>query len=188
MRLTAAAAVIALVLAGCGSSGRAGAPAATAIRSTPTKSGASNESAGPSRLIARADAVCRQVNRQLIAAPASLDASQIARDAPRNAALERRAVAQLRKLTPPASLARDWRQILAYRQTLAGQLVELAKYVKALDVRHVQALAASKKQTHRKLAGLAIRDGFKDCANVGAERHESPRLLTPLPARRQSTL
>jgi hypothetical protein len=86
-----------------------------------------------------------------------------------NAALERLAVAALARLKPPASLARDWRQMLAYRRKLIDELDALAGDVKTNNKRAVQSLALSKLQVHKKLLQLAARDGFKDCAHVGSD-------------------
>lgn len=121
-------------------------------------------------MIAKADAICRRVNSQLAAAPPGVAASQIARSAPRNAALELRAVTDLNKLTPPPALAGDWQQMIAYRQTLADDLLKLAHYAQSNDARSMQALALSKKRVHQKLSKLATRDGFKDCSQLSAAR------------------
>jgi len=181
---TALVAAAMLAAAGCGGSSTAAPSGSAASRTEPTESRTSNDSAARSRLIAKADAICRRLNRELAAAPSRLEARQIASSAPRNAALERRALAELGRLRPPASLARDWRQIIAYRRTLAEELAELGRYAKAGDVPAMKALGASKKRVHQKLSELATRDGFKDCSRVGAERSGAQALPLPLPARR----
>jgi hypothetical protein len=87
--------------------------------------GGSSTAAPP--LISQADAICKRLNVQLVPnASARLSAAKLARSSLRNAALERGALAQLRQLTPPASLAADWKQGIAYRQTLVSELVGLA--------------------------------------------------------------
>ena len=162
-RLTALLIAAMLAVAGCGGSSKAQ-PSGSVTESRPTK-----ESAGANGLIAKADAICRRLNVELAAtASTGSEAHQLALSAPRHAALERHALAQLGKLAVPASLARDWRQILAYRQTLAEELVKLARYAKTNDTRAIQALGASKKRVHQKLTELATRDGFKDCSTIGA--------------------
>jgi hypothetical protein len=160
------AAAVSLLATGCGGSEHPPASGSAARAPGRSRSTHSEERAATSRLIASADAICRRFNKELTGASRP-QASKVARTAPRNAALEQRAVAELSKLTPPASLARDWKQIIAYRRTLAEELVTLARDAKADNVQGMQALAASKKRVHDELTKLAAHDGFTDCSSVG---------------------
>lgn len=115
-------------------------------------------------MVVRADAICRRLNTQIEAnKQASLSATEIARFAPRNAALEKTALKELSKLKPPASIARDWRQVIAYRRTLMEELAKLGRYAKANNTQAIHKLSESKKRVHQKLLTIAKRDGFKDC-------------------------
>ena len=119
-------------------------------------------------MIAGADAICGRLNAKFAAGKAtSLRVREIARLAPSRAALERTTATELSKLTPPASIASDWRQIIAYRKTLAEELVKLGQDAKLNDAAGIRALAASKKRVHGQLLSTATRDGFKDCSRVG---------------------
>jgi len=160
-----------LLVGGCGGSGKAtsgkaavGGSAAGATAGV--QSVRSSQSPVDARLIASADVICRRVNKELSGASRP-QPSEIARTAPRNAAIELRGVGELSKLTPPASLAGDWTQILAYRRTLAQELVALGHAATAGDAAGMRALGASKKRVRQKLTQLAARDGFKDCTSVG---------------------
>jgi hypothetical protein len=118
-------------------------------------------------LIARADTICRGLDTKRAAVnPANLSMREIARFAPPRAALEQAAVTELSKLTPPASIARDWRQVIAYRTTLTKELFKLGSDAKVNDAPGIRALAASKKLVHQKLLTVATRDGFKYCSGV----------------------
>src|SRR5665811_446099 len=160
---------ISLLVAGCGG-GSSNAPGSgatvSAAASTQAASGQPTVTADDARLIASADGICRRFNAQLTG-ESRAQTSDIARTAPRNAAIESRAVGELSKLTPPASLASDWSQILAYRRTLAQELVVLAQDARAGNAAGMRALAASKKKVRNELSRLAARDGFKDCTSVG---------------------
>jgi hypothetical protein len=156
--VTALAILATLVATGCGSSSKA---------EPRGSSGPPSESAAAARLIAQADPICRRLNVELAAAARASHVA-IATSALRNAVLERTAVAQLSKLTPPASLAQDWRQILRYRRTLAEELVKLGGYAKANDAQAIKALAVSKKRVHKKLFEIARRDGFEHCSRVSS--------------------
>jgi hypothetical protein len=162
-----------LAAAGCGGSSTpkpTGTAANGAATNTPVPHTHVPGDPSASRVIAKADAICRRVNSELTAAPPGFAISQIARSAPRNAALEERAIAELSRIRPPAVLARDWRSIIGYRRILAQELLKLVRYAKANDARAIQTLAASKKRVHQKLSALATRDGFKDCSHLNAAR------------------
>jgi hypothetical protein len=171
----------------CG--GKSGATASS--RSTDAASGTSSppgEAAARAQLIAAADAICGELDRELAASKQkSLALPEIARFAPLNAALEQRAVADLAKLTPPASLARDWQQIIAYRRMLAEELVKLGRYAKARDRAGIKALVVSKQRVRQSLLAIATRDGFKQCSSAGgagASRPGSPSSRVPSGERR----
>jgi len=158
-----------LVAAGCGDS-TALKPTGTVGNRATTQASAPRGSSTSSGVVVKADTICRRVNNELAAAPPGVLASQIARSAPRNAAVEQRAIAELNGITPPTAVASDWRKMIAYRQTLAEELLKLANYAKVNDTRSMQALAVSKERVHQKLSALATRDGFKDCAQLSASR------------------
>jgi hypothetical protein len=150
---------VALLTVGCGSGGGSGSS------SEPVASGSSSSS---SQLIAKADAICRRLNTELARLESKgLSTSEIAGAVPAHVTLERAALQELSKLTPPAALAGDWRQVIADRQTLAEELVELGRVARTNDAARIRALAVSKKRTHGALHATATRAGFKDCSQVG---------------------
>jgi len=165
---------VVLAAAGCGGSSKSGS----------TGSGSSGTSAATARLIATADAICERLDARLASTTSvHLDSRTIARSAPQNAALERAALTELAKLARPASLADDWRQIIAYRLTLADELARLGRYAKANDTRAVKAVAVSKRRVHEKLFALATHDGFHVCSQVGARRGTKPTGSSQRPPR-----
>jgi hypothetical protein len=180
-------ATTALAVAGCGGSGKAppsvspkraaGPATAHQHHAQPRRT---SESLARSHLIAKAIAICRRVNLEVTASPHRVDTRKIASGARRNAAIERRAVGELARLPPVESLVDDWKRLVAYRQTLAAQLVELAQYAEAGDTHAIQTLAASKARVHQELSKLASRDGFGECADVSVTRiFGSPLHLPP---------
>lgn len=166
------AAVTVLVAGGCGESNQT---SHTAARTSPSPSARvgtpspskGKRSTGNSQFIAGADRICRRLNTTLAHNRASQKANNGMAITLRNAALERATVAQLRVLTPPPALAADWKQMNAYRQTLADELLKLVRDTQTADTKARQVLAVSKLRVHRLLLELASRDGFKDCAQVG---------------------
>lgn len=141
------------------------AAAPTKSPSTTTASPPSQHSAATAPFVASADAICKRFNARLGASkPTGTDARGLASNALVHARLEQETVTQLNKLTPPSPLAGDWRQIVAYKQTLAAELVELSRARGTNDTAGIKSLAASKRRNHLKLFELASRDGFKECS------------------------
>jgi hypothetical protein len=153
-----------LAAAGCGG----GSSGTGSTNAGSTASIPSGDSPAERRLIATADAICGRFNTEIATTkPAGVGASELARSAPVNASLEQAALRELSKLTPPASLAGDWRRVIADRRTLAEELVKLGRYAKANNAAGIRALVVSKKAMHRELLKTATRAGFADCARVG---------------------
>jgi hypothetical protein len=122
----------------------------------------------PASFVQTTNAICSRMNSEFEAHKPKSDALQeIARLSPGRAALERRTVAELGKLAPPARLAGDWRRILGYRRTLAEELQRLGAAAKQGDKGAVAALSVSKKREHEILHQEALRHGLLGCAVVG---------------------
>ncbi len=130
-------------------------------------SGSSN-SLTRSELIARADAICRRVNAKLASTTISRP-QDYARLLLPLAAYERAAVAEMRKLIPPASVANGWQQVLAGAQTLADATAKLGESVKGNSLQGTpstrSASIAAAKGTQQ-MTAAARREGFKDCART----------------------
>lgn len=172
--------ILMTVVTGCGGGSHgttAGRSTSAAAQPGDTQSGSTTApggGAGRSRFTADAERICERANREIIAsensnigASEAVQLREIVKIAPGHAALERRAQAELTKLTPPAPLVSDWRSMLAARSRLAAELDTLIKAAKRKDLRAVEALIPVKKQTHSVLRTLASKNGFKECAEVG---------------------
>jgi hypothetical protein len=155
-----------IAVGGCGGSGKGARPQAPATSRT-----ASSQAAvvlSRAQLVEHADAICERLNVEFTAAkPARQSVHEIARLSPQRAMLEHDAVAELEKLKPPASIARDWQAIVAYRRTLANELAALGRYARLNDVLAIRRLAVSKERVHRKLRAAATAAGFNSCSLVG---------------------
>jgi len=170
---------IALAAAGCGGSGSTAASQTAASAATtssqPVSSGkekakASSPIKPTSRppMVIKAEAICAQLSIQLTLAHAnSSSAQEIVRHVPQRAAAEQSAVAELAKLKPPASLATAWREILAYRRTLADELIQLVQAAKRNDSAAIRALGASKARVHAQLLVAAQRAKIPYCGQTG---------------------
>jgi hypothetical protein len=168
----------AAALAGCGSSrthatasSKATAPTASTVSAqppSPTQSSPGGAALTRAQLVASAGAICKLVNAELTAVKAkSASVAEIVRLVPGRALSERKAVTELSKLTPPASLAHDWQLIVGYRRTLADELTALAQAAQSKDTVKIKALSASKLRAHALLLAAAKRAGLTECGRVG---------------------
>jgi hypothetical protein len=166
--MLAALAAVGLGVSGCGSSSspRASSSAVSSQSSTPSSTAVPPLS--HSQLVARADAICKRVNKEIEATKStSATLQEIKRFAPRHETIERSGLAELSRLTPSGADRKAWEHILADRQKLTSELVTLVHDVNGGDTATIKALAASKKRSHAQLLKDAHKAGFKDCSRVG---------------------
>jgi hypothetical protein len=154
-----------LAVAGCGGSDTTTSHGAA----TPTSASTSTTTASSRRsFVVQADEVCSRINTEILAVKAKGGtAAEVKRVVPRIISIERKGIAALEQLRPPASLGADWLRMLGYRRTLAGELADLLSAAEKNDGTSIKPLAASKKRVHARLTQTAKAHGFKDCAKVG---------------------
>ena len=129
----------------------------------------SRDKVATSGFISAADSICNRLNIAIADPPGTvLNNANLAKLAPRHAALERKAVSELKRLVPPASMASDWLKILAYRRTLAKELAQLGVAAGANDAAAIKKLAASKGRVHNQLETLASHEGFRACGTASS--------------------
>jgi hypothetical protein len=148
--------LVALVLAGCGG--------AQALPSAQRKLIAAADPICASASIKRAEANARLGNATSLADPKVFKV--LTETAPGVAAYEREAVAKLRKLSAPASLANDWQSMLTGLQNLAQATAQLGVYAKEKNIAAAEKIVASSKVTREQLLVIATRDGFADCGRA----------------------
>jgi hypothetical protein len=165
--------VLAALAAGCGGGAKATGTASRASSSVASGAGSDTNAppnAGPkATFIVRAEGICRHTNAQLAnTKPKGASPEQVAAAVIQNETIERKANGLLAKLSPPGSLAANWRKMLGYRRSLANQLGSLAAAARNHAATSVKLLGQSKKRLHGQLRRLAASAGFKDCAKVGS--------------------
>jgi hypothetical protein len=142
---------------------RMGALALSAIALTAPGCGKSSKPLTRAQLISQADAICKRVNTKL--KTSNINSKQdIVRLVPKLAAYEQQALAELGKLVPPASLANDWKTIVAGAQTLADNTAKLGEYAKANNLKAARGLISSSEKVQQQVQATAKRDGFKECS------------------------
>jgi hypothetical protein len=170
-----------LAIAGCGSSSKTGSSAsstsagstspATTASSTTTPA-STTASAGPplskSQLVARADAICKQLNAGLDSEKNKVRTQQdIIRVVALRVGLEQTALTELSKLTPSASMAQDYQQLLKTRQTLIEDTKKLGEDAAANNSKAETPVYVSSAALIRQMAKTAKHDGLTYCGALG---------------------
>jgi hypothetical protein len=163
--------VLALAATMLAASGCGGATKSTSQRAAPARTESSTATESSSRtgpltraeLIAAADLICRRVNAKHAATTFSSRAS-LARLLPMLAAYQQEADSAMRKLTPPASMAKSWKEMVADATTFTTAMAKLGEYVKANNVKGGYSVSHAGARANERLLAIAKREGFTDCA------------------------
>ncbi|HXP36384.1 MAG TPA: hypothetical protein VN817_01340 [Solirubrobacteraceae bacterium] len=116
----------------------------------------------------QADAICARRNKELAAVPISDGAlAATASTATRRGAIERRALTELGKLTPPASAAGNWKKLISASEDSLEQVRELAKAASSNDREGVTRRLTAVGGPQLRLLGAAVHTGTRECSTVG---------------------
>jgi hypothetical protein len=118
-------------------------------------------------LIAQADTICRRINQKRLSTTVAARQTFVNGLTPL-ATYEQAAVAQMRKLTPPASMAKDWSQITSGAQAIADVLTASVAYAKAGKLKEAEPLSIKLEKATQQMLAAAKHAGFKDCARRNA--------------------
>jgi hypothetical protein len=119
-------------------------------------------------LVARADAICKRAKAERHTLPRLTRYEDYGAVLARAGAMQQAAVAELEKLKPPSSLAKDWEQIVNVDRTLAGYTASFGRDVVSGDKRAAKALVRTAVLLDRSTTGVAKRDGLAACADITA--------------------
>ena len=137
-----------LAVSGCGSSKTASTGVSTSTAPTSTTAAGTTAAATATvkitpgkhltraEVIADAGAICKRIKARHALEKLATQ-QDFVREIPRFASYQQAALAELSKLTPPASMAHEWGQFVAAAHTLAGDTTRLGEYAKA---RHFAAM------------------------------------------------
>lgn len=118
-------------------------------------------------MVVRGDLICRRVNLKR-KATVLRGRGDYERLLPELAAYEMAAIDEMRKLTPPTSMANGWRQIIDGSREVAEVTEQIGQYAK--QSQDFIALPAARKagakvaKASEKLTTVARHEGFTDCA------------------------
>lgn len=120
------------------------------------------------QLLAAGESVCRHLNKELAASKDVIRTqADYARVAPQRAAIVSASMVELKKLTPPASIAGDWQKIVSDRQSLDEYITKLGQDATAKDSNAIRLALASSSVVVQDLYAVATRVGLKECAHIG---------------------
>jgi hypothetical protein len=160
-----------LAMAGCGGSSKDGAGTSATVtppNSGPTATPTAARVPSSANMVAAAEAICMRLNAALAAEHTTVPSlGAIAGAAAHRAAVEEAALSELAKLEPPTAIARAWRQMIAYRRTLASDLVELSQKAQRKEFNAFRPLSASTATAGHDLLVTGKRARFKYCSRVG---------------------
>lgn len=116
-----------------------------------------------SELIAKADAICKDLNAEREGAKAVAE-SKLGPTILLLGKHEQAAVTRLRKLRAPGSLSSDWQSILAADQTLAQYTLNYGSYIASHNIVAARIQIRTAGEVQNRMKQTASEDGFKDCA------------------------
>jgi len=166
-----------LVVSGCGGSSKPSgtttqqaASSSTQTAQTPTtsspqttegKTTLSSQTAQltQAQLIAKTNAICAHLNAKVIL----YQNPNVTITAPLVVAAERVALAQLSKLTPPASMAEGLKQIIVIQQDISNNTIKLAEYAKTKNATSEGATLDAGGILQKQMFAIAAREGFTEC-------------------------
>jgi hypothetical protein len=155
LRLAPIAMILAVAVAGCGSS--------------------NSSTSSRALFVAQADPICKQVAVERVTANKALEKvahsttkelQVLARLAPAVGVHEQQAVVRLRALKAPESLSADWQQMIDGMQQLAQDTAKIAVDAKAHNLKHVEAVTVSGRKVRQTLTALAAHFGFAYCGRT----------------------
>jgi hypothetical protein len=157
--------VVALAAAGCGKSSTTTTTAGNAAATSASSGGEGSGQTTRAAFIAQADAICAGYNakhvKMVLRTPRDYTTKL-----PILAASQQAEAVQLAKLTPPASMASDWNQIIAGSKAAASDISKVAGYASARSHKGVISMLTTATATQRQVLTLTSRDGFKDCSRL----------------------
>lgn len=143
--ISGAALVLAIGLAGCGST----------------------QPLTRAQLVSKADRICAQVHHKVHAIGPASTPQQLSRLAHKLAGFEQQQIESMRKLKPPASLASDWKQMVEGAQEIAEGTATLSTDIQLKKEKQVGEALKQIGKVEQRLAPVVAKDGFTSCKELG---------------------
>jgi hypothetical protein len=161
---TALALAVTTLVAGCGNTASTKQTIPAATSSAQAEIPAPAKAVSRAQLIASADAICRGI--QAKRAQASHANQSIATEGSRDIKYLQLEYTELARLTPPQSLATDWKRIVADSHAQAVAAARLVEYAEAHRLGQAGSILSQMGNAEHRIAAIAERDGFHACAQL----------------------
>ncbi|HEV3095307.1 MAG TPA: hypothetical protein VGY30_12465 [Solirubrobacteraceae bacterium] len=164
-------AVMTIFAVGCGGSATKSSPSANGSTGAEQQSAATSPTgtttpvSASSQFIAKANLICTRLNGQF-ATIRYKTIQDLAHRAPVLAGYERTALSELRKLSAPTSIAKDWNAMLADLQAVASGTAAIGRYAEHKDPMSVARLNLHLISIQRDRTAIASRHSITGCAVV----------------------
>jgi len=158
-------AAAALVAESCGSSTIKSTPTTTTSSKFSTVHTATQQSSTRSAFIARADSICRRLNKRA-ATQLTVSLHTVGTTATPLAGYYRDAITELRKLSPPAGMANAWRTIVFDIERAPSIIVTMGRFALRNDMASTNRTEIRLKKIQEERIRVARNHGFTDCGEV----------------------
>jgi hypothetical protein len=164
-------AVVTIFAAGCGGSGTKSSPSANGSSgaeqqpASTSTTGTTTPASTSSPFIAETNVICARLNTQFTNTRYKT-LQDLAHRAPALAENERTALSELRKLSPPANIAKDWNAMLTDLQAMASGTDAVARYAAHNDPASVARLNQYLINIQRNGTTIAVRHNLTSCSVV----------------------
>jgi hypothetical protein len=118
------------------------------------------------QLTRRTNALCEEVRTKLKAVGPAKTPQEFARLARKLAGFEQQELESMRKLTPPRSLASDWKQILEGVEEISVAAGTLSTELQLRHQKHAIAAFGHISKVQQRLSTIVKRDGFTSCGDL----------------------
>jgi hypothetical protein len=115
------------------------------------------------QLVSRADAICTEVHTKMKTAGSASSPKQFVHLARKLAGFQQQELEQMQKLTPPASLASDWKKILESAEEITEHVGTLSTDVETKKDKQASEALKQISAIQQRVAVVVRRDGLTSC-------------------------
>lgn len=118
------------------------------------------------QLVRRANALCTQVQQKMKKVGSANTTQELAHVARKLAGFEQQQIESMRKLTPPAALASDWKQMIEAADEVAANAGTLSTDVSLKKDKQAGEALKQIGRIHERILPIVKRDGFISCEEL----------------------
>lgn len=115
------------------------------------------------QLVRHANALCKQVQEKVKKAGPTKTAQDLARVARKLAGFEQQQIESMHNLTPPRSMAADWKQMIEAADDIAAGAGNLSTDIQLKKLKQAREAIKQIGHVHERIVAIVKRDGFTSC-------------------------